>query len=129
MIRVLQIGDSGRDHVDILRKFATGPNALFNDNHSIPVIEFLEYEDLVFGVFPKVGFRMSEAYGGWAKNSVGDVLDMILQCLEVGVPVPSHRSTRSLISSAGLGVPSRSPYRAQGTLWSSCTRQIWLEAE
>ncbi|KAI0332648.1 hypothetical protein GY45DRAFT_1369099 [Cubamyces sp. BRFM 1775] len=82
VVRVLRVGESGRDHVNILKKFATGPNALFNDNHNIPVIEFLECEGVVFGVFPKVGFRMSEAYGGWAKNSVGDVLDMILQCME-----------------------------------------------
>ncbi|KAJ8501655.1 hypothetical protein ONZ51_g459 [Trametes cubensis] len=90
VIRVLQIGDSGREHVDILRKFATGPNALFNDNHNIPVVEFLKYEDIVFGVFPKVGFRMSEAYGGWAKNSVGDVLDM-MQCLEALEFLHDHR--------------------------------------
>lgn len=44
--------------------------------------EFQPFEDVVFGIFPKVGGQMSEAYGAWAKNSAGDVVEMILQMLE-----------------------------------------------
>ncbi|KAI0374615.1 hypothetical protein BV20DRAFT_1048669 [Pilatotrama ljubarskyi] len=82
VVRVLAIGDSGREHVDILKLISMGPYAFYNDNHAIPVWDFVEFEGITFGVFPKVGFRMLEAYGYWAKNSVGDVVDMILQCLE-----------------------------------------------
>ena len=43
----------------------------------------IAFGDVVFGVFPKVGYSVRGAYGYWAENSVGDVLDMILQTLEV----------------------------------------------
>ncbi|KAH9900811.1 hypothetical protein C8Q73DRAFT_219752 [Cubamyces lactineus] len=82
VVRVLKISDQGQEHVDILKTIATGPLAFFSNNHTIPVLEFLGYEDIVFGVFPKVGFRVWEAYDGWPENSVGDVVDMIVQCFE-----------------------------------------------
>jgi hypothetical protein len=47
--------------------------------------EFL-FEDLVFGIFPKVGAEGSDVYGAWAKNSVGDVVGIIIQMLEVSLP-------------------------------------------
>ncbi|KIM39229.1 hypothetical protein M413DRAFT_29411 [Hebeloma cylindrosporum] len=40
------------------------------------------YLDIVFGIFPKVAARVSDMVGLWAKNSVGDVLGMIMQMLE-----------------------------------------------
>ena len=48
-----------------------------------------EFEDIIFGVFPKVGSDMVQAYGFWAKNSVGDIVQMILQMLEVSLPFAS----------------------------------------
>ena len=41
------------------------------------------FYDVVFGIFPKVGQIMEDAYHWWAKNSVGDVVDMLMQMLEV----------------------------------------------
>ncbi|KAI0332645.1 hypothetical protein GY45DRAFT_461774 [Cubamyces sp. BRFM 1775] len=82
VIRVLAIGEQGNEHVEILRTVSTGPCAFYNNNHSIPVMNFLQFQDITFGIFPKVGFRVEDAYRYWANNSVGDVLDMILQCLE-----------------------------------------------
>ena len=35
-----------------------------------------QFEDIIFGIFPKVGGdggEMVEAYGDWAKNSVEDI--------------------------------------------------------
>ena len=45
-------------------------------------IEF-QFEDIVFGIFPKVGAEMLYAFGFWPKNSVGDIIDMLMQMLEV----------------------------------------------
>ncbi|KAI9069190.1 hypothetical protein FKP32DRAFT_1617567 [Trametes sanguinea] len=81
-VRVLSMGDRGQNYVDILKAIAMGPFALYSNNHVVPVFDFLQFEDITFGVFPKIGFQMRDAYDGWPKNSVGDVLDMILQCLE-----------------------------------------------
>ncbi|KAJ3017153.1 hypothetical protein NUW54_g649 [Trametes sanguinea] len=55
-VGVLSMGDRGDNYVDILKAIAMGPFALLSD--------------------------AGRMYDGWPKNSVGDVLDMILQCLE-----------------------------------------------
>ena len=42
------------------------------------------FEDIVFGIFPLVGGEMSYAFGDfWPNNSVGDIVDMLMQMLEV----------------------------------------------
>ncbi|OJT14091.1 hypothetical protein TRAPUB_9367 [Trametes pubescens] len=83
IIRVLAIGESGREHVDILKDLARGPFSLVTYNHAIPLLELLHFEDITFGVFPKIGGDLRDTYGFWAENSVGDILDMLLQCLEM----------------------------------------------
>ena len=48
---------------------------------------FMEFrfEDIVFGIFPKVGAEVLDAFGFWANNSVGDIVDMLMQMLEVSL--------------------------------------------
>jgi hypothetical protein len=54
----------------------------------------LRLEDIVFGIFPKIGARVSDVYGSWAKNSVGDIVEVIMQMLEVRY--------RNVLTSQGL---------------------------
>ncbi|KAL1937618.1 hypothetical protein VTO73DRAFT_13004 [Trametes versicolor] len=82
VIRVLAMGDEGREHVDILKLIARGAYSLLSLNHTVPLLELLEFEDITFGVFPKIGTDMRVLSGEWNQNSVGDILDMIMQCLE-----------------------------------------------
>nr|VWO99831.1 N/A [Ganoderma boninense] len=82
VFRVLAIGEEGREHVKLLEDFARGSYAIISSNHTLPLLELIELEDITFGVFPKVGRSCSELYNAWAESSVGDVLDMIAQCLE-----------------------------------------------
>jgi len=42
-----------------------------------------QFEDTIFGIFPKAGPRVSSVYGSWAKNSVGDIIEIVMQMLEV----------------------------------------------
>ena len=42
-----------------------------------------QFEDIIFGIFPKVGAEALYAFGFWPKNSVGDIIDMLMQMLEV----------------------------------------------
>jgi hypothetical protein len=42
-----------------------------------------QFEDIVFGIFPLVGAEMSYLFGYWPNNSVGDIIDMLMQMLEV----------------------------------------------
>ena len=83
IIRVIVIGNEGHDHLKILRTAATGENSLLSTNHTLPMIMEFQFEDIVFGVFPKVGAEMFDAFGFWPNNSVGDIIDMLMQMLEV----------------------------------------------
>lgn len=47
------------------------------------MIDTIEFEDVALGIFPLTGNDMEFAFGYWPRNSVGDVVDMILQALEV----------------------------------------------
>ncbi|GJE86785.1 kinase-like domain-containing protein [Phanerochaete sordida] len=82
VVRVLVVGDQGRRHLNILRKIARGSQSLFSNNHTLPMLDELAFNDIIFGIFPKSGIAMNFAYGHWATNSVGDILDMIMQALE-----------------------------------------------
>ena len=83
VIRVIVIGNEGYDHLKILRTIATGEKSLFSNNHTLPMFAELQFEDIIFGIFPKVGGEIGSAYGYWAKNSVGDIIEMLMQMLEV----------------------------------------------
>ncbi len=80
---MLKIGEEGQQHLDLLRYLARAPPALFSNNHTLPLLREIRFEDITFGVFPRVGQGMTDAYRFWAKNSVGDLIEMILQMLEV----------------------------------------------
>ena len=43
----------------------------------------LQFEDIIFCLIPTTASVVEEAYDYWAKNSVGDVIEMIMQMLEV----------------------------------------------
>lgn len=47
------------------------------------MVDTIEFEDVTLGIFPLTGNDMEMAFDFWAQNSVGDVVDMILQALEV----------------------------------------------
>lgn len=66
-----------------MRKLAHGSRSLLTDNHVVPLWKEVQFDDLVFTVVPYVGHSMRECYGEWAKDSVGDIINMILQALEV----------------------------------------------
>lgn len=79
----MAIRDEGHDYLSIIRKTSTGPLALLSNNHCLPLFWEFALEDIVFGVFPKTGGCVDESWDCWPKNSVGDILDMMLQILEV----------------------------------------------
>ena len=85
MIRIAAMGEHGRRHIEILRKIAIGTRSILTDNHVVPLWKEVEYEDISFIVSPYVAHSMDDCYGAWVKNSVGDIIDMLLQALEVSV--------------------------------------------
>jgi hypothetical protein len=74
------VGENGRKHLDILRVLATAPQVLISANHALPMIREVQLGHITFGVFPFVGYTLDAS---WANDSVGDILDMFLQALEV----------------------------------------------
>ena len=42
-----------------------------------------QFEDIIFGMFPLVRAEVMYAFGSWPKNSIRDIIDMLLQMLEV----------------------------------------------
>lgn len=105
------MGEEGKRHLGILRKLVRGTTSLLTDNHVIPLWKEVNYEDITFVVCPYVGHSMDDCYGWWAKNSVGDIVDMILQTLEVCVPhIISLRSSdkiQAIVFVHGLRIAHR----------------------
>jgi hypothetical protein len=58
-----------------------------SDNHVLPMIQEFRYQDIVFGIFPKIAVSMDRSVSSWPKNSVEDVLDMFMQALEVSAGI------------------------------------------
>jgi hypothetical protein len=85
VIRVIVLGNEGHDHLKILRTIATGENSLLSNNHALPMFMEFQFEDIVFGIFPLVGAEMSILFGYWPYNSVGDIIGILLQMLEVSL--------------------------------------------
>lgn len=84
MIRVVTVGGEGHDHLKILRTLATGEKSLLSNNHTLPLLAEFQLEDITFCVFPKAAETAHRAYEATkTMNSVGDILDMYMQMLEV----------------------------------------------
>ena len=82
--------DEGHEYLSIIRKVSTSPLTLLFNNHCLPLLLEFALEDIIFGVFPKTGEILANAWLAWTKNSVGDILDMFLQILEVNIPFISY---------------------------------------
>ncbi|KAI0692631.1 kinase-like domain-containing protein [Cerioporus squamosus] len=81
-IRIVCVRDKGKEHMQILRRIARGDLSLLTENHVAPLWGEVEIGHITFAVTPFIGHNMSDCYGAWAKNSVGDIVDMITQALE-----------------------------------------------
>ncbi|KAL1727132.1 hypothetical protein EV714DRAFT_286699 [Schizophyllum commune] len=82
VLRVVAIHDEGREQLCIWRKLATAPHALLSENHTLPLLQEFDLEHVTFAVFPYVAQPMEAIYASWAQNSVGDILDAVMQALE-----------------------------------------------
>jgi len=82
IVRVIVTGREGHNHLRVLKRLATGRHSLFSNNLTLPILAQFQFEDII-GLFPKVDATMRNAYGFWAKNSVGDIIDIVMQMLEV----------------------------------------------
>ncbi|KAH9913561.1 kinase-like domain-containing protein, partial [Epithele typhae] len=82
VIRVVRMGAVGEMHLRILTVLGRGKWATLSRNHALPLYDTIDLGDITFAVFPKAGPRMDLAFGPGIGCSVGDIMDMIMQCLE-----------------------------------------------
>lgn len=84
-------GQEGRERLRLTRLFGTGGESSVSTNHMLPLWGEIIYQDMIFLVSPLVHtsfqYVFDEEPGDIRAigrgNSVGDILDMILQCIEV----------------------------------------------
>ncbi|KAF9057151.1 hypothetical protein BJ165DRAFT_1309904, partial [Panaeolus papilionaceus] len=83
IIRVITSGGQGDSHLKLLRYLnSKKPDILLSSNHILPMISEIVFNDITFGVFPKLDTDLRFAFATiiW-DNSVGDLLYMLLDAL------------------------------------------------
>ena len=85
IILVITAGGQRHEHLKILKRLATGAESLRSDNHVLPMLEEFGFQDIVFGIFPRVAVSLDRAICSWPKNSVEDVVYMFMEALEVSM--------------------------------------------
>ena len=100
LIRLVAKGKDGLNHLEALRRVASGNAGSRGDNHTVPVFRFLSLEDMTFAVFPlmAIGFDIP-----WY-HRLDETIHAAIQLLEVGVsfllwrkrlPIHLHRVSHS----------------------------------
>lgn len=85
VVRVISAGGQGQNNLHILRILSTSsPDNLLSNNHILPIVTEIVYQDIHFAVFPKVGPRIQVAMMPLVqKNTIEDIVYIIMQALEV----------------------------------------------
>ena len=91
MICIITANGEGHDTLRIVKKLCTGEEGLLSSNHALPLLELFEYNDLAFGVFPLVAVSLTRSINSWPKNTVEDIMDMLMQAIEVNFPLDEPR--------------------------------------
>jgi hypothetical protein len=80
LIRLIVKGDKGTQHLEALRRLATGYVAQRGDNHVTPVLQWHSYEDMTFAVFPLMS-------GGFDRPWFYDFKEILNSFLKYSNPV------------------------------------------
>ncbi len=84
VIRVVSAGKQGSSEIQILRQLATGKHILQPSNHVLPMFQEIDFDDIVFGIFPYVSACVLDIFD---TGTAGEMINLILQALEVGSPL------------------------------------------
>ncbi|KDR77466.1 hypothetical protein GALMADRAFT_39225, partial [Galerina marginata CBS 339.88] len=82
ILRVMTAGGQGHNHLNIMRRISSAPGALRGQNHILPMLDEIVFEDIVIGIFPRCSYDFPWASGMHEFSSVEDLLYMVLQALE-----------------------------------------------
>ncbi|PPQ75047.1 hypothetical protein CVT26_012071 [Gymnopilus dilepis] len=82
VLRVITAGGQGHDHLRILRHLSQSPGALLSNNHVLPLIDEISFEDITIGVCPRLSHNLESIFLPHCNNSAEDILHMVLQGFE-----------------------------------------------
>ncbi|PPQ80769.1 hypothetical protein CVT25_001906 [Psilocybe cyanescens] len=82
ILRVLTAGGQGQAHLRIIRRLSSPPDILMSNNHILPLIHEIVYQDIVILAFPKLVVNLHESLDADKANTVEDILHMVVQAFE-----------------------------------------------
>ncbi|KAF9047866.1 hypothetical protein BJ165DRAFT_1468550 [Panaeolus papilionaceus] len=91
MVRIMSSGGTGENYRDAMRYLNQTPDILLSTNHVLPMLVEMVFEDISFGVFPKLDGTLWHAFDSSFSNSVEDILYMIMEALEGVAYLHAHR--------------------------------------
>jgi hypothetical protein len=109
VIKVVAKGQEGIQEFEINRLLNAEPLRSRPENHNIPVLDFLSYEDWKFIVMPP-GMG-----AGMPMNNASEFFEFADQLLTVGFVTLDFTGTNSLTPSLGIDIPSPKSCRSSGT--------------
>lgn len=81
VIRIVSFGNEGINHRVALERLSTGNTASLIGNHTVPVLQWLNLDNITFGVLPMLSRR--DPTHTYCYENVEDVLKTMVQMLEV----------------------------------------------
>lgn len=85
VLRVIVASGEGGTHLQILKRLSSPPDILLSNNHILPILYEITFQDIVILAVPKLILDLSEVISPRFSNSVEDMLYMVLQAFEVGI--------------------------------------------
>ncbi|KAH9480122.1 hypothetical protein JR316_0006719 [Psilocybe cubensis] len=82
ILRLVASGGQGGTHLRIMRRLSSPPDILMSNNHILPFIDEISYQDIVVLSFPKLISSLQECLDTARDNSVEDILYMVAQTFE-----------------------------------------------
>ncbi len=83
VVRVMSVSGEDLHYLRLMRQLSTSEDTLLSNNHVLPMVSEISYQDIVFGVFPRLGDRLFAALLPDTGQSIEDSIYMITQALEV----------------------------------------------
>ncbi|PPQ80778.1 hypothetical protein CVT25_001915, partial [Psilocybe cyanescens] len=82
VLRVIVASGEGGTHLQILKRLSSPPDILLSNNHILPILYEITFQDIVILAVPKLILDLSEVISPRFSNSVEDMLYMVLQAFE-----------------------------------------------
>ncbi|PPQ88135.1 hypothetical protein CVT25_004891 [Psilocybe cyanescens] len=82
VLRVITCSGEGHTHLRVLKRLSSPPDILLSNNHILPILYEIAFEDIVILAVPKLIFCVFDVVNPDRHNSVEDMLYMVLQIFE-----------------------------------------------